>query len=308
MKCLAVAVLFLMQLAFSAPVEANVSTFSVDLPEGYLTGILELFPEGKPVDSSLLDFNVDPNIHLFQEAELFVTFLHEGAGLNNRFGYFLYHDANGDGMIAPDEMHKTETIFPEVVAASEGGTLKAGDTVNLGKFPAGTNLGFFLNSRDFTSEWTFYTLDALNFDGHRHLAMRVTPDGENIALGIEDLPWARSDRDFNDILFSLTTEPKSALQEVIEEGNIPGAPTPSPAPFAPPSPSPSPAALPAIDPAAPKIFEIPAQQAAGPGLMLEGGGMMCGLSKNPEGGSAQFSLWMGATLLISYLAIRLMRI
>lgn len=295
------------------------------LPDGYLSGILEMFPESREVAPALLDFHVDPNIRLFREAELFVTFLHEGASLKNRFGYFLYQDADGDGDIQAEEITETVTVFSEVSSREEGGTLAAGDTVSLGKFPAGTRLGFFLHSSGFAlGSWTFYTIDSLNHDAHRHLAMRVTPDGDNIALGIEDLPWTHSDRDFNDIMFSITTEPKSALQEIIDEGNIPGPPTPSPSPFPTPTPTPTPsphsdmspctdavlpsAATPATEPDDPKIFELPEAQASGPGAMLEGGGMFCSLADRRPTASPGVIPWLAASLLVSYLAVRLMRL
>jgi len=61
----------------------------------------------------------------------------------------------------------------------------------------------------------------LNPDGYRHLAMVGLSDYENIALGIEDLPYETGDRDFNDVLFTFTTDPKEAIIEIIEDNNIP---------------------------------------------------------------------------------------
>jgi hypothetical protein len=268
----------------------------LDLPEAYVAEVLGLFPEGKEIDPRLLDYQVDPNIHLHREARIAVTFLHEGAAFRNSFGYFLYDDQDQDGAISAEEILKKETLFADVISEAEGGTLAAGDTVNLGKFPKKTHLGFFLIVHGrLGSEWTFYTIDALNFDGHRHLAMRVTPDGGNIALGIEDLPWDSSDRDFNDIIFSFTITPKEALQEVIEEGNIPGAPTPSP------SPAPS-----FQEPA--KVFEAPAQQIAEPAFSLEGGGMRCSLNKEMQAPKNVSLSWFWASFVLSFLGIRILRV
>ncbi len=257
----------------------------------YLDGILKLFPESKEVDPKLLDFQVDPNVHLFQEAEILVTFLHEGAALRNSFGYFLYEDLNEDGAIAAEEIQKREILFEDIFQSEPDGKIKAGDTVSLGKFPRGTNLGFFLIAHGAVqAQETYYTIDALNPDGRRHLAMLVAPDGENIALGIEDLPWASSDRDFNDILFSFTTEPKSALKEVIEAGNIPCISKLEDVPPTPPSPvAPAPEAT---------VEEGPSLVVAAPAVpMLEGGGSRCSLSAagGKFSGADQW-LWLAACL------------
>ena len=266
------------------------------MPAAELQSILDLFPERQEVTPSLLDFNVDPNIHLFQDANIIITFLHEGAALRNSFGYFLYRDENRDGDIEPAEISDRQVIFDDVSDAASGGSLLTGDSVNLGKFAKGTNLGFFLSAKQGDQSWTFYTLDGLNHDGRRHLAMVVAPDGESVALGIEDLPWSQSDRDFNDILFSFTTDPKSALDEVIDAGNIPGA---SPEPTAPPCVAKQiPESI--AQPNVPETDHIAVDQSAHPFIptpMLEGGGRGCSLTEasDPNAGGG-FAFWALASL------------
>ncbi len=255
----------------------------MELDPEFLAGIHDLFPESQEVAPRLLDFNVDPNLRLFREAEIRLTFIDEGAEYRNSVGYFLYEDSDRDGAIAESEILKREMLFPNASKEGSGGNLKAGDTLSLGRFPAGTRLGFFLiaDGADSAKE-TYYTVDGLNPDGERHLAMLALPDRENVILGIEDLPRGRSDRDFNDLLFTFTTDPKSALQEVIEDSEIPVASGP---------PISNPPASPAADPlATEEPSEVSLQQTKGPAV-LEGSGLGCqvGGSGRVQGGS--FIFW-----------------
>src|SRR5262249_21736015 len=138
------------------------------------------------------------------------------------FGYFLYQDANGDGVISDSEISSRQVLWDNASQVGDGGSLIPGDGLNLGKFPAGTRMGFFLVADGFKGgTYTYYTIDQRNPDGHRHLAMLATADREALILGIEDLPWAGSDHDFNDLLFTVSVSPKSALLEAIDAGHIP---------------------------------------------------------------------------------------
>jgi len=54
---------------------------------------------------------------------------------------------------------------------------------------------------------------------------------QTLILGFEDIWWDWSDKDCNDILFTLTTDPVTAMEEVVLQGNIAQTvqPTPEPA-------------------------------------------------------------------------------
>jgi len=252
-------------LFFALQAQATVDYFHQVLDPSQVQEILQTFPEGQVLSPTLLDFKIDPNLHLFQEAAVLVTFWSEGAAFENEFGYFLYEDSNHDGEIQLEEIAERHRIFERVSWESEGGTMNTGDSARLGKFAAGTRMGFYLTTPGPDGpRWTFYTLDQLNFDAHRHLAMLASADKKRIVLGIEDLPWEGSDRDFNDILFTVTTDPPKALEEVIDSGHIPtqSAATPSP--------------LPEI--AKPQVNEnkiATPSEPVGPNLYLEGSGRGC---------------------------------
>lgn len=194
----------------------------VDLAPAFVSEVEDIFN----VDHDGTAFNLDlvadedPNLRLFQEAEIYVTFIHERAGYKNQFGYFTFDDADGDGLIAPDEILDQQLIFENV--SEDDGTLTEGDTAKIGPFPAGTQVGFFVVANGYVHpKSTFYTLNELNSDNSPHMAMVATSDGGNVAIGIEDKPWGPSDLDFNDVIFTFTTTPGSALDEIIEDSNIP---------------------------------------------------------------------------------------
>lgn len=247
----------------------------VEPDPGLLEEIRELFPEGREVAPRLLDFQVDPNLYLHREAEIEVTFLWEVAGFQNSFGYFLYRDADGDGRISEGEITLRKILWENASQVGSGGELRSGDTLVLGKFPAGTRMGFFLEANGFRRSYaTYFTLDHLNPDGRRHLAMTATADRKQIVLGIEDLPWEGSDRDFNDLMFTLRADPWEALEEAIDSGNIPVQREPEPAP-----PSPD------LPESPEKIVGVPEptlETAASAPAYLEGSGLGCRLSPTSQ--------------------------
>lgn len=268
--------LILLSLTFFPSVgRAIPQPFPTTLDPALLDQVHSLFPPGQEVAPSLIDYRINPNLRLFREAEIRVTFIDEGASLQNSFGYFLYEDANHDGLIAESEIQK-QLLLPNVSKENSGGEMKVGDTVSLGRFPAGSRIGFYLIANGaLEPEATYYTIDSLNPDGQRHLAMLALADRQNVILGIEDLPIERSDRDFNDILFTFTTDPKSALEEVIEDSDIPVVPgTPAPTPLVKATPNPAEQEAPS---------DVSFQESKGPAV-IEGSGLGCQLGgeRNPE--------------------------
>jgi hypothetical protein len=106
-----------------------------------------------------------------------------------------------------------------------GGSLLPGDTVDLGRFRAGTNLGFYLIANGYRPGWTLpgdapadrvlWTLDELNTDGARHAVLVQMAEMLNgrdaFLLGFEDLPINRADRDYNDLMFVVQASSDAAI-------------------------------------------------------------------------------------------------
>ena len=215
-------VLLLMAGILSLPLFAAAQS---DLPEGLyhvefsqqeLNRIQELFPERGGINPSYIHSQTDPNLILLDDAEISVTFIDEGAGYRNSFGYFLY---DSEGTV----LYK-ETLFDNASKAGAGGSLVAGDTLDMGSFEAGSRIGFWLQANGYNDPngHTYYTLDSLNPDGLRHMAIVSDEANERLVIGIEDL-YGLGDEDYNDIIFTFSATPFSA----IDRSNIPtGTPAP----------------------------------------------------------------------------------
>jgi hypothetical protein len=179
------------------------SIYHIDLDPADINEIQGLLPE-QHVNTAFINSAIDPNVRLLEDAEVSLTFIDEGAGYKNSFGYFLFD--------SEENILETKTIFSNASEQFGGGSLTPGDSVDLGVFEAGTNIGFWLQGNGFNDPngYTYYTLDHLNPDGLRHVAMIADLDNERIVLGVEDL-FNLGDQDFNDIVFTFTASPFSAL-------------------------------------------------------------------------------------------------
>lgn len=181
-------------------------------------------PEGFPVpdyNPHYISSGYDTDIVLKHEADIWITFVSEGAGYRNVLGFYTY-EINNPSKNIPDQEDIT-IIFPNVSAQGSGGGLQMGDKVNIGKFPAGTAIGWVLlangwNGRSVTSgQWQLYSNPAYNPEADtslkHHNVLLKDPDNERIILGFEDIrrDYNSCDNDFNDAVFYITANPYSAI-------------------------------------------------------------------------------------------------
>ena len=179
--------------------------FNTPISQEELNSINTVFPEYGGLDESLLNPGAGLNLYFYQQATVTFTFIDEGAGFKNSVGYFLFDD---DHRILSEHL-----IFSNASEKYGGGTLKPGDSVVLGLFDEGTHLGFWLRSNGYNDPNgpIFYSLEEKNTDGKNHFALWVNQDAGKIVYGIEDI-INLGDRDYNDILFTVTTDPFNATQ------------------------------------------------------------------------------------------------
>jgi len=209
------------------PLDLELSTeISVEL----MDRISLALPESRDVRKagvSLITDDAGGNITMRETGDVFVTFLHEGAGYKNSFGYIAYPADNPPQ--SPEEVEHT-IVFPNASFAWSGGSdagLRTGDQVYLGRFEAGTRITFFVVSDGWTTEgvqpnwadWVFYTLRGLNpetdeGDLNAHTVLLYDPDEEKVILGIEDIERTNKgcDHDFNDLLIAIESNPVEAIQ------------------------------------------------------------------------------------------------
>ncbi len=202
--------------------------------------------ERDTVPSSLIDYVettlpesisiVDPNTGLFDpeaqlntiltdSADVWVTYVFEGAGYNNVMGFYTYPKG-----AAPSTVYDLDSLvilFPNV---SDPSIVQAGDKVHLGKFPPNTVIGYFLLADGWVGDSiclpNYMVFSDKNLNVHTSEVYRqhtiLLQDGisNKILLGFEDLPRPESDDDFNDVMFYITADPN-----VIDTTNIHQIPT-----------------------------------------------------------------------------------
>ncbi|MGY5355918.1 DUF4114 domain-containing protein [Wenyingzhuangia sp. IMCC45467] len=188
-----------------------------------LSMISNALPEGYPVP----DFNphyissgFDTDIHISQRAEVFITYVTEGAGYKNVLGFYTYktNDENAQKPNAED----ITIIFPNVSQLYSGGSLIPGDKVKIGEFEAGTSIGWVLLANGWKGQvtnglWQVFSNPDYNPENdanlRNHNVLLEDPENERIILGFEDIrrDYASCDQDFNDAVFYVTATPYEAI-------------------------------------------------------------------------------------------------
>lgn len=190
------------------------SIYNVEVSSETVNYLQTYMPETQELNPAYISEQTDPNLRMIAEGDVSVTFISEGAGYRNSFGYFTYDDSGN--------ILEEVTIFSNASAEGSGGSLLAGDTVNLGTFTEGENIGFWVTANGYADPngYTYYSIDSLNPDGERHIAIVEDPATGALVIGFEDL-YNLGDSDYNDVLFTVAVTPYDA----IDTSNIPsGAP------------------------------------------------------------------------------------
>jgi LruC domain-containing protein len=198
-------------------------------------------PERQHIDKtcpSCLATDQQSTLRLTKDAVVTISFIHEGAGYRNSVGYFTFADGSPPG----DKDKVSETvIFPNASLHNDGGSssgLRAGDTVTLGTFTKGTNIGFFVAANGFSSSSgvktyinpskVYYTLRGLNAEpeplggqpdlrAHTVVLYEDLSQGgatdRRLVIGLEDLNRTSSgcDNDFNDVMLLVQSNPPDAI-------------------------------------------------------------------------------------------------
>jgi LruC domain-containing protein len=196
------------------------------LTSQFLQNINESVPEGKPVPTEHPDYLNPTNrnfLYIKELADVWVTFVHEGAGWQNTLGYYTFDPKSPP--TKPSDIQKINIIFPNVSFGGSGGGLVSGDKVKLGRFPEGTGIGFVLLGNAFSNGtvgkgyYAHYSQDILNTEKkaelRRHLIVLNDPITQRMVLAFEDVSRENTpigcDNDFNDAIFFATSNPVKAI-------------------------------------------------------------------------------------------------
>jgi hypothetical protein len=190
--------------------------------ESLLGDIWDEFPENKDVRNMHSDLFFDTtmrNVLVKEETHVYVTFLHEGAGYTNEFGYYTYTEGE-----KPDVTTlKKHVIFDNASMEGSGGTLKHGYMVRISEepFKAGTVIGFYLHADK--KLHTHYTDNLYNLNSQVQSVLFVSKGCNEVVLAFEDMRVdVDADNDFNDIMVSITDDNiDSTKNESFKLQNIP---------------------------------------------------------------------------------------
>ncbi|MDD4667179.1 MAG: LruC domain-containing protein [Candidatus Cloacimonetes bacterium] len=200
---------------------------NVPLEAEFLSRVNASLPEYIALDVShpeYLQSDNQQNLKIDQAAQVWITFVHEGANYKNSLGFHTY--PNGNAPQTTSEIGTRTLILPNASLQGDGGQLNPGDTVYLGQFEGGTTLGWFLVSNGFTpggsgtnvstTAQVYYSTPELNPEGNpadkQHSVMVFDSQFQRFLIGFEDLNrTSGSDDDFNDLVFFITVNPIEAV-------------------------------------------------------------------------------------------------
>ncbi|MDX2128642.1 MAG: LruC domain-containing protein [Chloroherpetonaceae bacterium] len=196
-----------------------------NVSQDLLDDINASLPETRPVPTFNPQYlrDIDMNTRLQDSAEVFVTFVHEGAGWVNALGFFTYELSNPPQSL--NDIDSLTLVFPNVSYIGSGGGLRSGDKVKLGNFKAGTGIGWFLvpnawqtNTRSVLnagSVQTKYSVKDFNAfttaQFRQHVILLKDESRQLLLLGFEDTSRPGGDNDFNDAIFYVTANPYTAV-------------------------------------------------------------------------------------------------
>lgn len=209
--------------AFDAQgVPNNLEAQNTYIPQDLLDLVNNSLPERRPVpqfNPEYIDERINSDTRFRETADVWITFVHEGAGWRNALGYYTYDlDAPPTSV---DQIKIHNIIFPNVSLSGSGGNLRSGNRIYLGRFPANTGIGWFLvpdgwNGSNVVDKgqikYSDKNLNTFTAAAHRpHVAALKDDIRELVLLGIEDTSRPGGDNDFNDAVFFVTANPYRAV-------------------------------------------------------------------------------------------------
>lgn len=206
-------------------------TTDENVTSDFIDRISAAVPENMPVPDyhpSYLNNNYKADIRLIEEADVFISFVLEGAGYRNVLGFYTY--PTGTPPTSVSDIDTISIIFPNVSRLYGGGELLPGNTVNIGHFDAGTTIGFVVFANGWNGsnatygKWQHYSDKHLNPPSDTTYKQHSIVLYDNVTnrhvISFEDITRPGGDRDFNDAVFFGTTNPASAALTQ----NTPGLP------------------------------------------------------------------------------------
>jgi len=181
-------------------------------------------PEGTRVPDRNPEYitdGVQSDVRLRALADVWITFVHEGAGYKNVLGFYTYRLDNPPQSV--DDIANLTIIFPNLSYKGSGGGLRSGDQVYLGRFSSNTGIGWFLIPDGYNlgagrveekDQIKFSNKDFNTFTQEQfisHVVLLKDEARELLLIGMEDISRPGGDNDFNDAVFFVTATPYEAI-------------------------------------------------------------------------------------------------
>ena len=188
-------------------------------------------PEGSQLPTTHPEYvttSAVPNLNVTATSDVWITFVSEGAGYMNTLAFYTY--PTGSAPTSITDIDNATLVFPNASAYGSGGGLKAGDKVKLGRFNAGTSIGFVLIQNAWTGSgvqtgnakfYSDYRLNPESTAAKKKHSVTLYDDVHKLFLiGFEDVnrdSGNGSDNDFNDLVVYATSNPVTGISNT----NIP---------------------------------------------------------------------------------------
>lgn len=173
-------------------------------------------PEGKDLritNPALLSSTASADIAITQASDVYITFLYQATSSYNSFGYYTF--PTGQPPKAASDIKKIIWAFPNL---KSNVPLQPGDKVKLGRFEAGTSIGFVLlqngwddgKKKPIETAVHFCSNDALNPESDpslkKHTVLINYAPENKLLIGFEDAnrTTVACDHDFNDVVLCAT--------------------------------------------------------------------------------------------------------
>ncbi|GJQ64508.1 MAG: hypothetical protein SCALA702_35610 [Melioribacteraceae bacterium] len=196
-----------------------------EISDALLARVRASLPESQrlpQIHPEYLSSSSQTNIWLTEQADVYVTYVGEGAGYKNVLGFYHYNSGNPPQTI--NDIASTMTvIFPNVSNSGSGGGLNPGDKVNIGNFPANTVIGWFVAANGYRNgnvtngHWLLFSDKGLNPESdttlQQHNVLLNDIGEDRVILAFEDIrrDYGSCDQDFNDAIFYVSATPTNAI-------------------------------------------------------------------------------------------------
>ncbi len=182
-------------------------------------------PEGRAVPNyhpEYLSNGAETNLNITKTSDVWITFVSEGAGYTNTLGFYKFPTNSPPQSLG--DIDSIKIVIPNASLQGSGGTMRSGDKINIGRYDAGTSIGFVLLQNAWSSSshtvntnaTKFFADDALNNEStllKRHTVLLNDVTHHLFLYGFEDLTrtGGGSDDDFNDMVFYATSNTVDAI-------------------------------------------------------------------------------------------------